>query len=466
MGDERRGQTRGKMKNLPEKQIDADHPNLLFVFADQMRGMDMRCAGNEQMITPHLDRLAQEGIRLTNAISTYPLCCPARASLLTGKFPMSHGVVTNGPPLPETEVTMGEIMKNAGYQTGYIGKWHLNGHSAMNLSEGQFVPPGPKRHGFDYWAASNFSHEYFNSFYYRDTDAKICIDGWEPDTQTDLAIHFIEEHRNGAPFCLFLSWGPPHDPYVAPEQFVRMYDPKTIKLRENVFLADRSIVATYYAAITSLDWNLGRLLDTIDRLGIADNTIVIFSSDHGEQLFSLYLFHKQWPYEETINVPFILRYPRRIKGGHVTDLLMGTPDILPTLLSLCDVGIPKSVEGRNLSSFILGQPVGTEPESLLIEVINPCAIVQDRTGMRAWRGVRTKRYTYARFHDEDWLLIDNVYDPFQRRNLIYNPEYRDLRDELAAKLDEWLKRTNDPFLPMSAHTRYEMVHNRPPLCST
>ncbi len=440
-----------------------ERPNLLFVLADQMRGMDMRCAGNEQMITPHIDRLAQEGVRFTNAISTYPLCCPSRACLLTGKFPLSHGVVTNGPPLRETELTVGEILKDAGYRTGYIGKWHLNGHPGMNASEFQFVPPGPRRHGFDYWAAANFSHDYFHSYYYRDTDEKIPINGWEPDTQTDLAIRFITEHRNGPPFCLFLSWGPPHDPYSAPETFRKMYRPEKISTRENVFLADRAIIATYYAAITSLDWNVGRLLETIDRLGISENTVVIFTSDHGDQLFSLYLFHKQWPYEETINVPFLIRYPRRLKRGTVTDLLMGTPDILPTVLSLCGLEIPRSVEGRDLSPFLLDHPTGPEPDSLLIEVINPCAVVQDRTGMRAWRGVRTKQYTYARFYTEDWLLIDNVHDPFQRRNLIYNPEYRRLRDGLAAKLDEWLKKTGDPFLPMGGYVRYEMVHNRPPV---
>jgi arylsulfatase A-like enzyme len=258
-----------------------------------------------------------------------------------------------------------------------------------------------------------------------------------------------------------LSWGPPHDPYAAPENFRKLYDPDNIRLRENVFLADKSVIATYYAAITSLDWNLGRLLDTIDRLGIAENTIVVFTSDHGDQLFSLYLSFKQWPYEETINIPFILRYPRRLKGGKVSNLLIGTPDILPTLLSLCGVDIPASVEGRDLSSFILGHPVGPEPDSVLIEVINPCSVVQDRTGMRAWRGVRTQQYTYVRFRDEDWLLVDNIYDRFQRRNLIYNPQYRHLRDELSTRLDEWLKRTKDQFLPMSAYTRYEMVHNKP-----
>jgi arylsulfatase A-like enzyme len=438
-------------------------PNLLFVFADQMRAQEMGCAGNNQVITPNLDKLAAEGIRLTNAISTYPVCCPARASLLTGKYPLSHSVITNGPALPDEEITIGDILKGVGYNTGYIGKWHLNGHVGIGAEKHQFVPPGPKRHGFDYWAARNLGHDYFNSYYYRDSDEKIPIEGWEPDTQTELAIKYMQEHKNGDPFCLFLSWGPPHDPYIAPEKYLKMYDPDGLKLRENVFLADRKVISAYYAAITSLDWNMGRLMTTLEQLDISENTIVIFTSDHGEQLFSLYLCHKQWPYEETINVPFIIRYPGKLGKNQVNDVLIGTPDILPTLLSLLEVEIPETVEGRDLSSFLLGFSKENEPESVLIEVINPCAVVQDRTGMREWRGIRTKRYTYAKFRDSEWLLTDNKLDPYQRRNLIYNNEYKELKEELQIKLDKWLKKTNDQFLPAHVYKRYEMVNNRPPL---
>jgi arylsulfatase A-like enzyme len=442
-----------------------DRPNLLFVFADMMRSQAMGCMGNEQVITPNLDQLAREGVLLSNAISTFPLCCPYRASLMTGRYPLSHGVITNGPPLPQDQLCIAEVLKEAGYQTGYIGKWHLNGHHIPNT---QFVPPGAKRQGFDYWAATNINHNYFNGFYYRDTDEKIPIKGWEPDTQTDLAIKFMEEHNEGPPFCLFLSWGPPHDPYIAPEKFLKMYDPDKIKLRENVFISNNSIIANYYAAITSLDWNMGRLMEAMDKMGIADNTILVFTSDHGDMLFSLYLFQKQWPYEESISVPFIIRYPKRIKSGQVNDVLLGTPDIMPTLLSLMGIDIPNTIEGTDLSRFITGNTTEPEPDSVLIEVITPCARVQDRTGMRAWRGVRTKRYTYARFREEDWILIDNKLDPYQRRNLIYNSEYNGLREKLSAKLDEWLNKTNDPFLPGSAYynIRTEMIHDRPPLWKT
>jgi len=443
-------------------------PNLLFVFADMMRGQDMGCAGNEQIITPNLDLFAKQGTLLTNAISTYPVCCPYRAMLMTGRFPFSNKIITNGPPLPEEELCIAEVLKAVGYQTGYIGKWHLNGHAGPNAGAGQqFVPPGPKRQGFDYWAVANFIHNYFKSYYYRDEDKKIMIEGWEPDTQTDLAIQYMKEHKD-APFCLFLSWGPPHDPYIAPEKYMKMYDPAKFKLRENVFWGQdgaRTDYHSYYAAITSLDWNMGRLMETLDKLGIADNTIVVFTSDHGDMLHSLGLLQKQLPYEESINVPFIIRCPQKIKADRKTDLLLGSPDIMPTLLSLMGVEIPKTVEGKDLSLFIIGNATGTEPDSVLIEVISPCGRYLDRTGLRAWRGVRTKRYTFARFHDEDWLLYDNKLDPYQKRNLIYNSEYKPLRDELNARLDEWLKKTNDPFLPGSAYynMRTEMIHDRPPL---
>lgn len=440
-------------------------PNLLFVFADMMRGQDMRCAGNEQMITPNLDRFAQQGTRLTNAISTFPVCCPYRAMLLTGRFPLSNGVITNGPPLPEDQLCIAEVLKDAGYQTGYIGKWHLNGHAGVNAPKLQFVPPGPKRQGFDYWAASNINHNHFKGFYYRDEDKKIDIEGWEPDGQTDLAIQYMKDNKDNGPFCLFLSWGPPHDPYKAPEKYLKLYPPEKIKFRDNVFLGNKEYISHYYAMITSLDWNIGRLIDAMDRLGIADDTIVVFTSDHGDMLFSLYLVQKQWPYEESISVPFIIRYPKHIEAGKVNDVLLGTPDIMPTLLSLLGVNIPDTVEGRDLSGFILGTATEPEPDSVLIEVITPCGRSMDRTGMRAWRGIRTKRYTYARFHDEDWILLDNKFDPYQSRNLIYNKKYKGLRDKLNAKLQQWLKKTNDPFLPASAYynVRTEMINDIPPL---
>jgi len=269
--------------------MDMHHPNLLLVFADQMRGMDMGCAGNPDVMTPTMDRLAEEGVTFTHAYANCPVCTPSRAMLLTGRYPISCRTVANDLPLPPQYPGIGALAKEAGYSTGYIGKWHLDG-----VPRSRFTPPGERRHGFQYWAAWNCAHAYFDGKYYRDTPEPVAIEGYEPAGQTDLAIRFLQEHAQ-KPFCLVLSWGPPHDPYdQVPEQYRRMYPPEKIRLRANVKPtapgrrdlsggADpREVIAGYYAHITALDHQLGRLLDELERLRLSDNTIVVFTSDHGD----------------------------------------------------------------------------------------------------------------------------------------------------------------------------------------
>ncbi|MGD9496586.1 MAG: sulfatase-like hydrolase/transferase, partial [Armatimonadota bacterium] len=182
-------------------------PNLLFVFADQMRAQACGFMGNRQVRTPHMDRMAQQGVVFENAVSTCPVCTPYRASMLTGRYPLTCGMVMNDVRLPSEEVTIAEVLRDAGYRTGYIGKWHLDGPY-----RGGFTPPGPRRQGFDYWAAANCTHAYMNSFYYRDDPEPIPIEGYDADHHTDLAIDYKREHSSER-FCLFVSWGPPHDPY-------------------------------------------------------------------------------------------------------------------------------------------------------------------------------------------------------------------------------------------------------------
>ena len=151
--------------------------NLLLVFADQMRGMDMACAGNEQVITPNLDRLAASGVLMTRAFANSPVCTPSRGSLLTGRYPLSHGAVVNDVPVRTDLPSMGTVFRDAGRATGYVGKWHLDG-----CPRDKFTPPGERRLGFDYWAVHNCTHAYFDSFYYADTDRRIPIAGYEPET--------------------------------------------------------------------------------------------------------------------------------------------------------------------------------------------------------------------------------------------------------------------------------------------
>ncbi len=435
----------------------APPPNLLFVFADQMRGMDMGCAGNAQIHTPTLDGFAAKGVRLTHCYATTPVCGPNRATLLTGTFPTTHGVLGNDLPLPTTLPSLGTIAREYGYRTGYIGKWHLDG-----LPRDRFTPPGPRRFGFDFWAAYNCSHDYFHPRYFRDDSTVIELSGYEPDVQTNLALEFLDEQNGQQPFCLVLSWGPPHDPYSAvSDDFRAQYAPESLTLRPNVQedapnplargLTCRRTIADYYAAITALDTQFARLLHHLDALGLTENTIVVFTSDHGDMLWSHGWMKKQSPFEESVSVPFLIRQPGVLDGGRVDNLLLGTVDILPTLAGLLGWRLPAGMDGENLAPALLANLDAFRPDALLLAhyLAGDEAATQ---GMPEWRALHTHRHTYVETvgtGDGDgstggvpWLLFDNVADPFQQVNLAGNHE---MITPFQVRLAERLQTTGDSF---------------------
>ena len=397
----------------------ARKPNVVFVFADQMRNCNLACMGNPDIKTPNMDKLASQGMLFSNATTAYPLCSPYRATLITGRYPISNGVVTNDVPLPKSEITIAKVLKEQGYKTGYVGKWHL-GEDGTDASH----------QGFDCWQGKGLEPVKTDSDY-------------KADHPTSVAIQFMKEHKD-EPFCLFLSWNPPHPPYIPPKRYENLYDPKKLKLRPNVQdESNRENIAKSYEMITGLDDNVGKIIKALDELGIAEDTIFCFSSDHGDMLGSQDRQNKNLPWEESANIPFIMRYPRKVKAGQKTDLLLNSVDVMPTLLSMCGVSIPKTVEGTDLSGIILGKG-GKEPESqFLLDVIpGPTGL---RTGVDTWRAVRTKRYTYARLREKGWLLYDREKDPYQMNNLIDKPEHKEIQDKMEATLQEWLKKTNDKF---------------------
>jgi arylsulfatase A-like enzyme len=435
---------------------DSEYPNLVFVFADQMRGMSMGCAGDPNVLTPNMDKMAEEGVRFSHAYANNPVCTPSRACMLTGRHSISNRTVTNDLPMPENEITFGEILKQAGYRTGYVGKWHLDG-----IPRSKFTPPGACRHGFDYWAVWNCSHDYFNGKVYCDTPEPVQLSGYEPEAQTDLALKFLHENAD-EPLCLFLSWGPPHDPYhQVPEKYRQLYDPERLELPPNVPETPdfsqaplgrmdsesgmRRTIADYYAAITALDEQLGRILSTIDELNIAENTIVVFTSDHGDMLFSQGSFKKQQPYEESINIPLITRWNGKIPKGIVSDTLFSTVDFLPTLLSAMNIEQPKDVEGIDLSYALRGEK-GKDPDSVFLMDLVPMD-EGIRLGISEWRGVRTKRHTYARWIDgRDWVLFDNDLDPYQLKNLIDDPDAISIKQAMEVELQKQMDQIGDKGL--------------------
>ena len=445
-------------------------PNIVFVFADQMRAQATGYANDPNVRTPFLDRLSQQSMNFCNAISGCPVCSPYRASLLTGQRPLTHGVFTNDVHLNDEAVSIADVYKQAGYDTAYIGKWHLDGRGRSS-----FIPR-QSRHGFDYFKALECTHYYNDSYYYSgDNPSKLKWQGYDAIAQTRSAQEYLRQHTENKPFLLFLSWGPPHEPYdTAPEEFRRLYKPEDIKLRDNVpeqffekehkFLKRyfgaafdmnapcsaqaRKDLAGYYAHITALDHCLEQLDKTLQDCNLAENTIFVFTSDHGDMVGSHSRWDKQVPHDESIRVPFLLRFPRDFGycGKQIESLILAE-DIMPTLLGLCDIPIPKTVEGLNYAQQIRGENTPPDQAALLYSVMPFSRSYSRNVGGREYRGLRTLRYTYVKDLNGPWLLYDNQGDPYQMENLINKDHLSPIQADLDKLLTAKLRETDDAFLP-------------------
>jgi arylsulfatase A-like enzyme len=445
-------------------------PNLLYIFPDQLRARSLGYAGDWQAITPNIDRLAAQSVNFGNAITSSPVCTAYRASLLTGKYATSHGMVINELRIHPNQRCFGHTLTDAGYHTGYIGKWHLYANELGNHDDprNSFVPRGPHRLGFDgEWMAYNFHHENYGTYYHTESPDKIFYgDGvYEPDAQTDLAIDFVRRAaQRPQPWAVFLSWGPPHDPWVAgnaPHRFWNMFTHEAFPNSPNYLSGndepycdewarlsewDREQLEAwrrgYYAQVTSIDWNVGRLLRALDRIGAAHNTIVVFTSDHGEMFGAHGRRAKNIFYEEACHVPLLIRWPERITAGSTSDACLSSVDLLPTLLAMLELEPPAAVEGMDLSHCAFGLP-GPEPDGALLQGCGATAAWEDG---HEWRAVRTKQHTYARYRvDGSELLFDNVADPYQMHNLAGDQGHVPTLQTMRALLQQKMAAINDTF---------------------
>ncbi len=434
-------------------QAKESRPNILIIIADQWRAEALGYAGNPDVKTPNLDLLQHHSIDFKNAIASNPVCCPTRATMLTGQRALTHGVFMNDVPLAPDSVTLAKVLKSAGYDTAYVGKWHLNGNGRSN-----FIPR-ERRQGFDYWKVLECTHDYNNSFYYGDGPEKLKWEGYDAIAQTrDAQEYFRGRAKNKKSFLFVLAWGPPHDPYFsAPEKYRALYDPKQLTLRTNVpeelVEETRRNLASYYAHCTALDDCVGELMQTLRETGLEENTIVVFRSDHGDMLGAHGLSKKQKPWDESIRIPMLFHWLKGFgKNSRQLDAVFNSEDFMPTLLGLCNVRIPRSVEGLDFSGYIRG---GKNPSdgAALIECITPFADWSRSRGGKEYRGIRTTRYTYVRDLNGPWLLFDNETDPLQMTNLVNHSAPTKLENDLDKILKRKLRQAHDEFLPGDSYIK-------------
>ena len=414
-------------------------PNIIFILAGGWRGPladDLR--------VPNLAALGKRGVNFERLYTCYPAAAPSRAALITGRFPHSCGVPRDGVRLPIDQPSIAELLKRAGYRTGYIGEWRLDG-----ADDPGFVPPGPRRHGFDYWAAFNRGHRYFDSVYFLNAGEPIHRTGFEPDYQTDLAIDFIKQ-SGSKPFYLFLAWGPPHPPLAPlPQRVATLYDPQSLRLRPNVpierLASTQANYARYYALCSALDDSLGRLVEALEVQHLADDTILVFTSDSGSMLGSQGLQDDNQPFEEAVRVPLIVRYPGAPANREKNDALLSNVDLMPTVLGLCGVDIPVIVQGQDLSAWLAGKE-GSHGES----VYTSGKLGEPEEWRMVVRGL-------DKLVVDSGLNVTHLYnlgqDPFEMVNLAKDVSQDLKRDELKALLKDWMRRTGDGMDPSGLKKR-------------
>ncbi len=464
-------------------------PNLLFIFPDQLRNSAIGINKQDPVITPNMDQLAEEGMVITDAISNFPLCSPYRAMLMTGKLPYNNSVLTNSNSRrykynnswQKDDISFSDVLVKNGYDAGYVGKLHLTSPPPIAGKDTVIwdaYTPKEYRHGFNFWYAYGTFDEHNNPHYWIN-DAKedelTYINEWSAKHEADVIIDYIKNPSENTrskdkPFALFWSVNPPHPPYqYVPKEYLEYYKDKTVEdllnrgnlelesdaqelafhkgaTRKRTQLA-KDHIHNYFAMVTGVDDQIGRVLTALKEEGLEENTIVVITSDHGEMMGSHALMSKNVWYEESINVPFIIRWPKKIKGGQRDDLLLGATDIMPTLLNMMGSadGIPTNIDGKDLSSIIL-ENKGERPSSVLYYYI------EEGQPASGHRGIRTHNHTYVITLDGNnevrKFLYDNKKDPFQNNNIadteleLQKSLHRQLLEQLNEKKDPWLERYN------------------------
>ena len=469
-----------------------DRPNILFIMTDQQRFDGLGANGNALLKTPNLDRLASESANFQYAFVQAPVCVPSRITWFTGRYPHAHRNRVNYTPLKKDEILLPKILRDAGYRTGVVGKLHLtpgtaeearrNGFDEVLLHDG--VSPRNDLSDYFAWQQENDPSGRKNyralarnvppgeNPYRAVIDAKYTDTAWTGLKSREMLARLAEGE---APFFLFASWWKPHSPFEVPVPYDSMYDDVEFPLppamtAEDIGLLppplrklilrsgaryeiDRTrlqwIYRSYYAAISHIDVEVGLLLEALEKTGRADNTIVIFSTDHGDQLWSHGVVGKNVFFEESVRIPFLFKFPGRVKPGKYGELIE-TTDLVPTLCELTGVPEPKHVQGRSFAPLVTGRRYQPR-EAVFSENIIPEVITGHRLNFPFEKGkgiagirhpdakmVRTRKWKLNYYPEGYGELYDLEKDPGETKNLYGGPKTQDVVADLKGRLLDWL----------------------------
>lgn len=439
----------------------SDTPNVIICLTDQLRPFELGCYGGDLVPTPAIDRLAAEGVRFQVACSNNPVCTPGRSILLSGQYCRTcNGTMGNcADPVPErvkmVDTTLAEVFRGAGYRTGLIGKWHIHVQ--------------PELLGFDTVYYPNHMHRYTNQTYYRNNSREELVEGFGVDAEVAELRRWIGDHKSD-PFFLYYNISQPHMPvWDSPEHYRDMFSPDQVRLRDNVwvdgklpydehwfkvYLHDylyyqrhlpyteqmpegfdiRRLTALYYGMIAWADYQVGEMMNCLEQHGLAEDTIVVFASDHGDMLGSHHLFNKDILLEESLRIPMIVRWPSALQPRVADKQVVSLVDVMPTVLSLVGLPTPPTAQGTDVSSVVRGR-VDCVGEN--------AAFVETHHNSRA--AIRTLTHVYGFKQPADSVrqvwFYDLTQDPFEQHNLAGLPDQAPLEQELRERTERWDRET-------------------------
>jgi len=425
-------------------------PNILFILSDQQRWDTCGCYGQPLNITPNLDAMAQEGVRFENAFTCQPVCGPARACLQTGKFATEVGCHTNHRRLPVEEMTLAKYLSGIGYEVGYIGKWHLASCGPVGGVDDfrdRPVPPHLRGGYVDYWLASDVleftSHSYDGHMFDGEMQRREFPPGrYRADVLTDWALEFLQQRAREKPLFLFLSFLEPHHqndhghyegPHGSKERFRDFIPPPDLLPLKGDWPEE---YPDYLGCCASLDENLGRLRQELERLGMANDTIIIYTSDHGSHFRTRNSEYKRSCHDGCIRIPLVICGPG-FRGGRVIEELVSLIDLPPTVLTAAGLTPPTTMRGLPLQRLIAGETSGW-PQEVFLQISESHCGRSIRT--HKWKySVRAPNKTGADAGSDVYMedfLYDLEADPYEHNNLVASPDHADIRAELAIRLKE------------------------------